>query len=480
CCRFVPHYADRVSLLRPLTHKDKPFAWTDKHQKQLDALKGVIRDVPYLFEPNGDGKFVLECDASDYAVGATLYQWQTPEITREEKSADNAPADVLRPLDHFSRTFRGSEKNWCIAEKELFAVKVSIENWDHWLYGHQFEVLTDHKNLVYLFNDPTRDAGNRRWARWAVSLQQYSFTVSYVKGEENKVADYLSREGPDVLAAKVTKKLGAATRMNRTRWIGVKPKQLWRNVPIWSVERVKVPFAKQLAPAICDEDREINQEIDKARAKVLSHTHKMKKIFDPKRLLEMQCLDPFLGIIREELKSGYSGELEDLPQAMRTAFRKGAYKLDAHTSLIMWRGLDRTETPVVEMPGVLVSEALGFAHLGTHGMHRGWGGMRKSLREVCHWTGINANCRDYAAGCQLCQEHNPGRGEGLQGKFIPIRAKRPFDLLAVDVVGPLPPSVGGYRYLLTVLDHYSRYIQVYPMATVGALETALTLLENWI
>ncbi|MCP4118961.1 MAG: hypothetical protein GY737_26900, partial [Desulfobacteraceae bacterium] len=186
CSRFVPHYADRVSLLRPLTHKDKPFEWTDRHQKQLDALKGVIRDVPYLFEPNGDGKFVLECDASDYAVGATLYQWQTPEVIREEKSADNAPADVLRPLDHFSRTFRGSEKNWCIAEKELFAVKVSIENWDHWLYGHQFEVLTDHKNLVYLFNDPTRDAGNRRWARWAVSLQQYSFTVSYVKGEENK------------------------------------------------------------------------------------------------------------------------------------------------------------------------------------------------------------------------------------------------------------------------------------------------------
>ncbi len=504
--RFIPHYADRICSIRPLTKKSISFEWGIEQQGQLDALKGLVEKVTYLFEPMGNGMFVIECDASDYAVGATLYQWQAVNDEKVEDGADTTEA--LRPCDHYSRTFKGSEGNWHVAEKEIFAIKTSIEHWDHLLHGRHFEVLTDHKNLIYLFNNPSRQR-NKRWERWAVSLQQYDFKVVYVKGEENLVADYLSREGPDVLGCAVAEAIDGAKDkgqvMSPTEWIGVGKETLLAAVEPHTVLALRceltglittpgttlapVEAAPQLdqrmghwepkedSPA--PQPRKGLDDVDERRLAMTRQSHKFKGIFEVKQLLEDQRYDPFIDIIRRELSNGYTGQVQDLPQAMRTDLKHGRYSVDGQTSLVMWTGTDSL-TAVIEIPGDLVTEVLGFAHNGTYGNHLGGGGMRKLLSKLCHWTGMSANCKTFAGACLRCQQFNISKGEENQGKFIVTKATGPFDLVAVDIVGPLPPSVGGYRYLLTVQDHFSRFLQCYPMATCGALETACVLLEEWI
>ena len=44
---------------------------------------------------------------------------------------------------------------------------------------------------------------------------------------------------------------------------------------------------------------------------------------------------------------------------------------------------------------------------------------------------------------------------------------RPWARVAVDVVGPLPRTPRGKKYLLTLIDHGSRYPEVIPMSRVG-------------
>lgn len=37
------------------------------------------------------------------------------------------------------------------------------------------------------------------------------------------------------------------------------------------------------------------------------------------------------------------------------------------------------------------------------------------------------------------------------------------DLVSIDFFGPLPPSVGGAKYILAVSDVYTKYVELYPI-----------------
>ena len=56
----------------------------------------------------------------------------------------------------------------------------------------------------------------------------------------------------------------------------------------------------------------------------------------------------------------------------------------------------------------------------------------------------------------------------------------PLEVLYIDLVGPLPTTTENYRYIMTVEDGYSRFVQAYPLRTKEAPETARVLLERFI
>lgn len=80
--------------------------------------------------------------------------------------------------------------NYSTTEKELLAVVYSILKLRIYLLGTKFEVITDHKALTFLYTTPHLNA---RMIRWCMALQQFDFCVSHVRGEDNIVADFLSR-----------------------------------------------------------------------------------------------------------------------------------------------------------------------------------------------------------------------------------------------------------------------------------------------
>lgn len=58
-----------------------------------------------------------------------------------------------------------------------------------WL-GRYFQVYTDHSALLYI---QSCCLSSPRISRWALTLQEYDFTVNFVKGSENVVTDFMSR-----------------------------------------------------------------------------------------------------------------------------------------------------------------------------------------------------------------------------------------------------------------------------------------------
>lgn len=119
--------------------------------------------------------FLLRTDASDTGLGAVLLQDHN---------------DVLMPIAYSNRTLLEREKKYAVIESECLSIVWAIETIKYYLYGKEFVLQTDQQPLTYLRNMKN---GNGKLMRWSLSLQPYSFSLDYIKGECNIGADVLSR-----------------------------------------------------------------------------------------------------------------------------------------------------------------------------------------------------------------------------------------------------------------------------------------------
>ena len=78
-------------------------------------------------------------------------------------------------------------------ELELKALHDSVRHWQHLLrFGQHLQVYSDHQSLSMKLH-PTSHTSCAPVDGWLAFLSQYKMTVTYIKGENNSVADYLSR-----------------------------------------------------------------------------------------------------------------------------------------------------------------------------------------------------------------------------------------------------------------------------------------------
>ena len=93
-------------------------------------------------------------------------------------------------ITFISRTPGQERRNYSTIVKECLGVIWGINKFEPYLFGNHFVLETDHRPLEYLKRSKT---DNGRLMRWALQLQQHSFTLRVIPGEENVGADYLSR-----------------------------------------------------------------------------------------------------------------------------------------------------------------------------------------------------------------------------------------------------------------------------------------------
>ena len=72
---FIRNFAHIAKPLTTLLKKGVPFEWTQECMNALDTLISIVTSNPVLHCPDHDKQFELEVDASQYILGAILYQW---------------------------------------------------------------------------------------------------------------------------------------------------------------------------------------------------------------------------------------------------------------------------------------------------------------------------------------------------------------------------------------------------------------------
>jgi hypothetical protein len=147
------------------------FVWTEQAKLAFQRLKDLLSSTPVLALPDFSKVFVVEVDASGWGIGAVLMQ-------------DN------HPIAYISRILNMQQQSLSTYEKELLAVVFAVQRWRHYLLNRHFLVRTDHYSLKYILD--------QRWTtdfqqKWLGKLMEFDFSIEYRKGQDNVVADALSR-----------------------------------------------------------------------------------------------------------------------------------------------------------------------------------------------------------------------------------------------------------------------------------------------
>jgi len=127
-----------------------------------------VLSISDLYKP-----FVVETDASNFAIGAVLSQ-----------------LDEINELHHcafMSKGLKNAEVRYNIFDKELLAIVSALKEWRSYLQGakYPFKIYCDPEML------------SDRQIRWYEFLSKFHYEIVYRKGVSNKKADILSRR-PDL------------------------------------------------------------------------------------------------------------------------------------------------------------------------------------------------------------------------------------------------------------------------------------------
>jgi len=197
---FLPKLSDHTAVLGDLITKsaDKCFpSWMAEHKKAFANIKKLVVSRECLtmidFSLMPENNIYVMTDASDKGMGALLSFRKTWE--------------TVRPVTFESMMLKGAQLNYPVHEKEMLAIIRVLMKWRTDLLGVPFTILTNHKTLE---NFNTQWDLSRRQAHWMEFMSQYDAKIVYVRGENNTVANALSRVMGQDAATSVKSMVGEA------------------------------------------------------------------------------------------------------------------------------------------------------------------------------------------------------------------------------------------------------------------------------
>ena len=191
----------------------------------------------------------------------------------------------------------------------------------------------------------------------------------------------------------------------------------------------------------------------------------------PVRAIFHQGRDDYLGLSKEEFREKQLAEprwaeliafLEG-GQLPRKKFPRALVQQFLIHDGLLYLSADRVDDSVslkLVVPKELVKSALKFGHEAMAG-HLG---IRKSIdscEEVFYWPSLRGDVRKHVLACLMCQRHKSSAALQQPYRELPPVSK-PLDRLGVDLTD-MASGAHGYRYVLTIIDHYSRFVRFYAM-----------------
>jgi len=324
-----------------------------------------------------------------------------------------------RPLCYASQLYSKHERNYNVTRKELLAVVTFTKKFRQYLLGRPFKIRTDHAALQWLKRTP-EPIGQQ--ARWLELLEEYDYTVIHRPGAQHSNADSLSRrEEPDIPEPPRVQQItqDGAANSSGIDW----------------------PAVQQTDPDIALIHHLVSSGTGPPSPESIAHHSSDVKIL---------C-----------------GQLD---------------QLTISTDGVLCRQYQRRGRPLAlqrVVPFHLRRELASELHRGLNGGHLGNRRARSLLQQRYYWPGWSAEVKRAKLRCDQCSRFQRPRPRH-QGNLQPFLTGEPWERLGIDITGPHPTSSKGNVYILTVIDHFSKWVEMIPMRNQEATTVAKLLVDRVI
>ena len=309
-------------------------------------------------------------------------------------------------------------------------------------------IITDHNALKWLHN--VKDLSGRL-TRWSLKLSDHNFTIEYRKGKDNANADALSR-------------------MNYIEMINnrIMNNQLQITEEIMEEETME------------DEDNDLDQirleagirDMDTAIARSMDEIY-----FE-------QMADPLYGNIIRYLLMKRIPSNQTLEEQQRMIEMSKWFEVNKKDGLLrkksIWIDKEDNNKPIeyyrLVLPETLRQEYMKQMHEEVFGGHLGRARTTTKLTDRYWWPRMIEDIKKWVVSCPVCQERkNPIRTIAIRPNIL---ASTPFQVVAVDIIGPLPKTKDGYEYAIVFIDYLTKFVEAFPLKTISTKRIATVLIEQ--
>lgn len=489
--RFISNFSKLTKPLTSLLKKDVPFVWGTTQQNSFDECKRLLTNPPILQYPDFAKEFILTTDASINAIGAVLSQG---EISKD------------LPIAYASRTLNKAESNYSTIERELLAIVWAVKHFRPYLFGRKFKIVTDHKPLTWLFS--IKDPGSRL-VRWRLKLEEYEYEVIYKAGKNNTNADALSR--PPIHNTNVidnTENEPPNTCENIPEdYLQMNYEYFMQNssysfdtpnLHISSDRLLDDRHKNIFIPSSCElsDKNDLFNEAISMCSQVDPYLNKVKELYDVDLLVSDKNQNIIFGCLRPthfdswnsesyfkillnclqnyslkslhipDLKNDHTCKLKGNEQLHITAYLADVYECK----------ITICENKVKNPTSEEIPEILKTFHDDPLAGHRGIVETTRKIRTEYFWKGMSDTIKNYIENCQVCQRNKIQRKTYKAPMVITSSFNEPFERVTIDLVSYSEVTNDSNKYILTLQDDLTRFVQAYPIIDKQATTIAKALL----
>jgi hypothetical protein len=523
--RFVPGFAKVAAPLNALLRKGESPQLGELTATQLQAFESLrdrLLSPPILALPKAEGQFILDTDASAEQIGCCLLQGQ-------------ADGEKL-PIGYWSRGLTGAERNYSTTEKECLAIVWAVLHLRSYLEGRHFVIRTDHHSLRWVLN--LADAQGRL-ARWRLRLQEFDYEVLYLPGKAHHAADTMSRLKPssvedapsepvdtEIPCFAVDKYPHAASTELETIWgpvdddgdpvaitleelrdrqkgdqmcealtllwgalpgLDYDPNGILGNVLPTGEFQIVIPAPVPPGPLT------VVYELSLSEGQTHPHGGDAMVLRGGETLATFatfahcaqdgEAVDAVeenwpSQIQLEELRTEQEAD-DECRELFESSLRNAHPIIDMDRDGILVRKAPLDGSEQIVVPKALRARLLHLEHFPKAVGHPGVTKMFRSMRRRYFWRHLFQDVENTVKQCAQCARNNvQERQHANYMKLFP--ANEPLEYVAIDLLGPLPKTAHGNRYLLVISDRFSKLTRTVPLRTTTALVVAKAFCTHWV